>query len=168
MRRIVGDQFAEPIDLAIGHRQDPADIAQYRPRLQLSKGDDLRHPIAAVFLLDVADHLVAPVLAEIDIEIRHRNAFGVQKTLEQQTKAQWVEIGDRQRPGDNRASARAAPRPNRDALALGPLDKVGDDQKIAGKPHLDNRAELVFEPFAIGPHLRLLNTERGETRVETG
>ena len=30
-----------------------------------------------------------------------------------------------------------------------PLDEVGDDQEIAGKPHSDDRPELEFEPFAI-------------------
>ncbi len=168
VRRVVGHQFAQAVDLAVGHRQHPADIAQHRTRLQFAKGDDLRHPIAAIFLLDVADHLVAPVLAEIDVEIRHRHALGVEKALEQQAEAQRVEIGDRQRPGDDRAGARAAARPDRDALALRPLDKVGDDQEIAGKPHLDDRVELEFEPLAIGRRFRLVDPEPGEPRVEAG
>ena len=136
MRRVVRHQLAQPVDLAVGHAEHPADIAQHGAGLQFAEGDDLRHPVAAVFLLDVADHLVAPVLAEIDVEIGHRHPLGVEEPLEQQAEAQRVEIGDRQRPGDHRAGARAAPGPDRNALALRPLDEVGDDQEIAGKPHL--------------------------------
>ena len=77
MRRIVRHQLAQAVHLPIGHRKHPADVAQYGAGLQFPEGDDLRDPVAAVFLLDVTDHLVAPVLAEIDVEIRHRDALGI-------------------------------------------------------------------------------------------
>ncbi len=77
VRRVVRNKLAQAIDLAVGHREHPADVAQYGAGLQFAEGDDLRDAVAAVFLLDVADHLVAPVLAEIDVEIRHRHALGV-------------------------------------------------------------------------------------------
>ncbi len=77
VRRVVRNELAQTVDLAVGHREHPADIAQYGAGLQLAEGDDLRDAVAAVFLLDIADHLVAPVLAEIDVEIRHRHALGV-------------------------------------------------------------------------------------------
>ena len=87
------------------------DVAHRRARLQLAEGDDLRHPVGAVFAPHVGDHLVAPVLAEIDVEIRHRHALGIEEPLEQQAEAQRVEIGDGQRPGRHRAGTRAAARP---------------------------------------------------------
>ena len=168
VRRVVRHQLAQPVDLAVGHGEHAADIAQHGARLQFAERDDLRDPIAAVFLLDVADHLVAPVLAEIDVEIRHRDALGVEKPLEQQTPAQRVEIGDRQRPGDDRAGARAASRPDRDALPLRPLDEIGDDQEVAGEPHLDDRFQLEFEPVAIGFGIGRGESRRGQPRRETG
>ncbi len=82
VRRIVRHQLAQPVDLPIGHGEHPADIAQYGAGLQFAKGDDLGDPVATVFLLDVANYLVATVLAEIDIEIRHRHPLGVQEPLE--------------------------------------------------------------------------------------
>ena len=54
-----------------------------RREMQLAEGDDLRDLIPAVAFLDVSDHLVPSVLAEIDVEIRHGHAFRVQETLEQ-------------------------------------------------------------------------------------
>ena len=130
--------------------QHAADVAQHGAGLQLSEGDDLGHAVMAVLLLDVAQHLVPTVLAEIDVEVRHRDALGVEEALEQQVPAQRVEVGDGQRPGDHRTGAGAAPRPDRNALRLGPPDEVGDDQEIAGKAHLGDDAELVVEPLAIG------------------
>ena len=167
VRRVVRHQLAQPVDLAIGHGKHATDIAQHGAGLQLAECDDLRDPIAAVFLLDIADHLVAPVLAEIDVEIRHRDALGVEKSFEQQTPAQRVEIGDRQGPGDDRAGARAASRPDRDALPFRPLNEVGNDQEVACEAHLDDCFELEFEPIAIGFGIGRGESRRSQPRRET-
>ena len=45
-------------------------------------------------LLDVLDDLVAPVHAEVDVEVRHRHALGVQEALEQQVVRDRIEVGD--------------------------------------------------------------------------
>ncbi len=168
MGRVARHQFAQSVDLAIGHAQDPADIAQHRPRLQFAERDDLCDPLGAVFALHIADHLVAPVLAEIDVEIRHRYPLRVQKPLEQQAKPQRIEVGDRQGPGDRRAGPRAASRPDRNAGTPRPLDEIGNDQEIAGKPHLGDRRQLEFQPFAIGSGLVLGEPEAREAAVEAG
>ena len=51
--------------------------------------------------------------------------------------------------GDERAGARAAPRPDRNALRLRPFDEVGDDEEIAGELHPHDDVELEFEPLAV-------------------
>src|SRR5207302_6009992 len=68
--------------------------------------------------------------------------------------------------GDDRPGARAAPRPYRDALPLRPLDEVGDDQEIPGKPHLNNRVELEFEPLSVGLCVRRIERWRREPGSE--
>ena len=133
--RVLRHQLAQLVDLAVGHLQHAADVAQHAARLQRAEGDDLRDLIAAVALLHVADHLVAAVLAEVDVEVRHRHALGIEEALEQQAEAQRIEVGDGERIGDQRARARAAARPDRNALRLRPLDEVGDDQEVAGILH---------------------------------
>ena len=87
-------QLADLIDIAVGHFQDPADVAEHGPGLQLSEGNDLGHVVAPVFFLDVMDHLVAAVLAEVDIEIRHRHPFRIEEAFEQEPEPQRIEIGD--------------------------------------------------------------------------
>ena len=123
-RRVLRHQLAQLVDLPVGHLQHAADVAQHAARLQRAEGDDLRHLVAAVALLHVVDHLVAPVLAEVDVEVRHRHALRIEEALEQQAEPQRIEIGDGQRIGDQRAGARAAAGPDRNALLLRPLDEV--------------------------------------------
>ena len=100
-------------------------------------------------LLDVGDHLLAPLLAEVDVEVGHRHPLGVEEALEQQAAAQRVEVGDGQRPGDQRAGAGAAAGPDRDAVRLGPFDEVRDDQEVAGEAHLGDHADLVLQPRPV-------------------
>ena len=148
--RVVGDQLGEPVDLAVGHLQHPAGVLEDGAGLQLSEGDDLGDLVGAVALLDVADHLAAPRFAEVDVEVRHRHALGIEEALEQQAEADRVEIGDGQRPGDDRAGAGAAAGADRNVLLLGPFDEVGDDQEIGGEAHADDDVDLVIEPVEIG------------------
>jgi len=102
---MVGDQLREPVDLAVGHLQDPAGVLEHGSRLQPPEGDDLRHPVAAVLLLDVGDDLVAVGFAKIDVEVRHRHTLGVKEALEQQVQGQRIKVSNRERPGDHRAGA---------------------------------------------------------------
>ena len=118
--RVVRHQLAQPVDLPVRHLQHAADVAQHRARLQLAVRDDLRHAVVPVLVLHVADHLVAAVLAEVDVEVGHRHALGVQEALKQQPEAQRIEVGDGERPGDDRAGARAAARDRRGSLAPSP------------------------------------------------
>ena len=75
-------ELADAIDLAVAHLRHAADIAQAGARQQRAEGDDLGDTVLAVFALDVADDLAAPLLAEVDVEIGHRDAFRVQEALE--------------------------------------------------------------------------------------
>ena len=92
---------------------------------------------------------VAAFLAEVDVEVRHRHAFGVEEALEQQVEADRIEVGDGQRPGGDRTGAGAAAGTDGNAVRLRPLDEVGDDQEVAGETHRGDDAEFVVQPFAI-------------------
>ena len=74
----------------------------------------------AVLLGDVADHLAAPTLVEVDVEVRHRDPLGVEEPLEEQAVLQRVEVGDPHRVRGDRPGARAATRADPDAVAPWP------------------------------------------------
>ena len=147
VRRVHGHELAQAVHLAIGHLQHAAHVAQHGARLQLTEGDDVSHAVRAVALAHIGDHLVAPVLAEVDIEVGHRHAFGIQEALEQEPEADGIEIGDGERVGDERARARAAAGAYGDALPLGPLDEVGHDQEVALIVHAGDDIELEGKTF---------------------
>src|SRR5208282_148553 len=116
--RIVRHHLANAVHLTVGHLEHAPHIAQHRTRLKLAESDDLGNALAPVALLYVVDHRVAPLLTEIDIEVRHRHALGIEEALEKKTPAQRIEVGDRERPGDDRPGTRTALRPYGDALGL--------------------------------------------------
>ncbi len=147
--RVLRHELRQLVDLAVGHLQHAADVAHDAPGLQRAEGDDLRHALVAIAVLHVADDPLAPVLAEVDVEVRHRDAVGVQEALEQQVEAKRIEVGDLQRIGDEGASARAAAGTNRDPLLLRPADEVRHDQEVAGKAHPLDDGQLEIEPLAI-------------------
>ena len=147
---IVGDQLAQAVDATVAEAQHAPDIAEYGAGLKLAEGDDLGDAVLAVAAAHVLDDFVAALGAEVDVEVRHGHPFRIEKALEQQAEAEWIEIGDGERPGHHGARARAPARADRDPLASGPAHDVGDDEEVARKLHLDDDAELVGEPLAIG------------------
>ena len=143
------DHLRQLVALGEAHAQHAAHVMHGGLGQKRAEGDDLAHLLAPVFPADVVDDLLAPVHAEVDVEVRHRDALGVQEALEQQRIAQGVEVGDRQRIGHQRPRARAPARPDRDALPLGPLDEVGHDQEVAGEAHLLDDPQLEVEPGIV-------------------
>ena len=143
------DHLRQPVHLAVGHLQHAPDIPHGSLGQQRAEGDDLAHLVATILALHVADHLFAAVHAEVDVEVGHRDALGVQEPLEQQRIAQRVKVGDGQRIGHQRPRARAATGADRNALFLGPFDEIGHDQEVAGKAHLLDDAQLERQPRLV-------------------
>src|SRR4029078_10982072 len=100
-------------------------VAHHAAGKQRAEGDDLRDLLFAVALLHVFDDALAPLDAEVDIEIRHPQAFRIEETLEEEREAQGIEIGDGERIGNQRARARTAAGAYRDIGGFRTLDAVG-------------------------------------------
>ena len=139
------DHLRQLVDLTVRELQDPAHVADGGLGQQSAEGDDLGHLVAAVFFLDVGDDLFPAVHAEVDVEVGHRDAFGVQEAFEQQRVAQGIKVGDRQGIGDQGTCARAPARTDGNVVVLGPFDEVGHDQEIAGETHLLDDRQLEIE-----------------------
>ena len=106
--------------------------------------------IAAVPLADILQHLVAPFLAEVDVKVGHGDPLDVEEALKEQAVGNGVDIGDGHAVGSQTACAGTAPWPDRNLLLLGPVDKVGDDEKVAGEAHLLNDLDFVGQPVPVG------------------
>jgi hypothetical protein len=172
LARLERNQLGDAVTKEIGEIEHPTDVAHRGLGGHRAEGHDLRHRIGAILFFHVIDDAITTVLAKVDVEIRHRYAFRIEEALEQQHVAQWIEIGDAERVADQRTRTRASAGTDGHAIFLGPVDEVGDDQKIARVTHLHDGPRLEFEPGdVLGPLLvahRLVRIQRSKTCLETG
>ena len=127
----------------IGEAENARSILDRRLRLDGPEGDDLGDALLTVFLRRIADHVGATTFVEVDIDIGHRDTFGVQEAFEQQAVLHRVELGDTEGIGDHRARCGASPRADSDSVLLGITHEVGDHQEVRGEPHLTYDVDLV-------------------------
>jgi len=92
----------------------------------------------------VPDHVGPPALVEVDVDVGHGHALGVEEALEDQAMVQRVQVGDAHRVGDDRACRRAPAGAHRDAVVLRPHDEVRDHQEVRREPHLADDLDLVL------------------------
>jgi hypothetical protein len=78
-----GHELGDAVDLAVGHPEHAPHVADDGLRRHRAEGRDLRDALGAVLVAHVLDDAVAPVLAEVDVEVRHRHALGVEEALEE-------------------------------------------------------------------------------------
>ena len=138
-------------------RQHARDVAHGELGLQLREGHDLRDVLAPVLLRHVLDDLAAARLAEVDVDVGHRDPLGVQEPLEEEVVAERVDLRDAQRPRHDRPGRAArGPGPTAMPCLARVADEVRDDQEVRREAHLLDDADLVLEPVAV-----LLRRDRG-------
>ena len=139
--RLIRDQLGQRVRLRRREPERAADVLDGRARLHRPERHDLADRLLAVLLPDVLDHLAAALEAEVDVDVGHRHALGIQKTLEEQIVLERTHVGDLQRVGHERSRRRPAARTDRNAAIARRLDEIGDDQEVAGVARLrDHRS----------------------------
>ncbi len=101
-RRAGRNQLGEPFDVAHLDPQRACHVAEGRSRFQRSKRDDLADRLAAIALPRVLEDLAASLETKVEIDIRHRDALGIQEALEQQIEPEGIDIRDAQGVRDQR------------------------------------------------------------------
>ena len=130
--------------------EDAGGVLDGRLGLEPAEGRDLRDPLGAVLVADVGDDLAAAGVVEVDVEVGHRGALGVEEPLEEQAVLEGAQVGDAQRVGRDGAGARAAAGTDADAVVLGPVDEVGDHEVVAAVALLGDDRQLHVDPVAHG------------------
>ena len=105
-------ELRDLVDVAVVVAEHAAHVADHRLRRERAVGDDLRDALAAVLVGDVLDDAVAALHAEVDVEVRHRDALGIQEALEQQVVLDRVQVRDAEHdrpPGSPRRSRGPGP-----------------------------------------------------------
>ena len=133
------------VHVGVGHAQGAADVAEGGPGAQGAEGDDLGHAVVAVLLGGVADHLIAPVLGEVDVNVRHLPPLHVEEALEHQPVLQGVDLRHAQAVKDDGGRRRAADG-HADAPGVGLLGEVIDHQDVLGEARLTDDLQLGLQP----------------------
>ena len=116
---------------------------------------------------------MAPVGAEIDVDVRHGDPFRVEESFEQQPVLQGIDISDLQAVGDQASRCRAPAGTDRDLVLPGVAHEVPDNQKIARVAHLLDDPDFMLEPLLVSlqGELQLSSilprSPIGESRLET-
>ncbi len=143
-------QLGDAIGFPEREAHHPRNIADHRLGPHRAEGDDVGDAVRAVAIRDVADHLVAAVVGEVDVHVGHRHALGVEEALEEEPVAHRVDVGDAEAVGDQRPRGRSAPGADRDALAPREGDEIPHHEEVAREAHLDHDRELVAETLHHG------------------
>ena len=117
-------------------------------RLNGAEGDNLRDLVLAVLIGHVVDDLAAATIVEVHIEVGHGDTVGVEESLENQVVVERVQLGNAHRVRYHRACTGATARTHADAVALCPVDEVGDHEEVAGEAHGGNNPHLVLRLLA--------------------
>src|ERR1019366_126296 len=143
------NERAEAVNLGERNVQDAAHVAKDGPRLHGVERDDLADVLAPVLRSHVLDDLAAAALAQVDVDVGHRDAVGIQEALEEKVVAERIDIRDPERPRDERARRAPAPRSHGNALVLRVLDEVPHDEEVAREAHLPNDGELPGQALVV-------------------
>ena len=169
--QVVRDQFGDPVHVPVGHIERPAHVPHHGLGLHGPEGDDLADTLPPVFLHHVLDDLFPAVLAEVNVDIGHGDAFRVEEALEQQVVGQGVQVGDLDGVSHQRTGGRTPAGTDRDPLVLGPVDEVGHDQEVGRELHLADAVQLDAQAVEVGllpfqGHVGILGQDGGHALLE--
>ncbi len=132
----------------LGQAQDLADFADGAARAVMDDGGADRRAMAAVALVDVLDHLLAPLVLEIDVDVGRLAAVLGNEAGEQQVALVRIDRGDAEAKADRAVGRRAAALAE-DFLVL--AAREGDDvvhgEEVARIVELGDQRELVAQAF---------------------
>src|SRR5262245_9828052 len=155
------------IDLRIRHLHAAARVLDHTASGHRSESDDLGHIFPTVFFRDVVDNGCSTVHAEIDVDIRQRDAFGVQEALEEKSILKWIDICNAHAIRNETARRRAATWTNRNVVLASIADEIPNDQEIPRILHTLNNFDLLLEPHFVFRN-RVLQYAAVGQRVEQG
>ena len=146
-----------------GQPQGLADLAR---RAAPAVGDDVGghgRAEAAVALVDVLDHRLAPVAArQVEVDVGPLAALLGEEALEEQLHAHRVDRGDAERVAHRAVGRRAAPL-HQDVVGAAVLDEVPDDEEVA-RPGRGGRSGRARARSGAAPSRRAVPCRSGRAR----
>ena len=123
------DRGGERADRVLRQAEGLADLADRRAAAIGDHGRGDAGALAAVSAVDVLDHLLAPLVLEIDVDVGRLVAVGGDEALEQQIVQARIDLGDAEAEAHRRVRRRAAALAE-DVLRARVADDVVDGEEI--------------------------------------
>ena len=144
VHRPAPERAGERPDRVLRQAEHLADVANGAAAAVADDGRGEAGALARVGLVDVLDHLLAPLVLEIDVDVGRLAPLGRDETLEQKIDLERVDVGDAEAIADHRIGRRAAPLAENLLLVAGEVHDVVDGEK-------ERRiVELADEPQFLG------------------
>ena len=148
--KLHGNHLCNRVTARIGQIQNAPHIAHDSLRCQSTEGDDLHHAIRAVLSSDVVYDLLSPLICEIHVNIRHRDALRIQKALKDQLIADGLDIRNSETIGNHGTRRGASARSHGDAMGFRIIDIIPDDQEVIHISHAVNNLKLLLHSLTDG------------------
>ncbi len=130
-------------DRVLGEAQRLADLAHRRAAAIGDDGGRQAGAVAAVAGIDILDHLLAPLMLEVDVDVGRLFALGRDEALEQKIDLGGIDIGDGEAIADGGVGGRAAALAE-NAEAARVVDDVVDGEEIARVVELGDERRAPF------------------------
>ena len=147
--QFVRNEFCHCIRFGVWHVKHPGNIPDDPFGKQFTESDDLCHVHTAVLLHYVIEYLLTAGLAEIHIDIRHGDTFGVQESFEKQTVGHRIDIGNTQGIGHQRPCRRTTSGSYGDPHAFCRIHELPYDQHISGEFHIVDDVYLYLKAVTV-------------------
>ena len=141
------DGGGERGDGILGEAERLADLAHRQSPAIADHGGGQPGAVAAVAGIDILNHLLAPLVLEIDVDVRRFLALGRDEALEQEIDLGGVDIGDGEAIADGRVGGRASALAQ-DTSAARIVDDVVDGEEIGRVIELGDQRDLLLKRIA--------------------
>ncbi|KAF5069815.1 hypothetical protein DSECCO2_228730 [anaerobic digester metagenome] len=146
-----GDHLGNLVHLAVGIHHGTADIPDAGPGRHGPKGYNLGHVVLAVLVHHVVNDFLAPFIAEVRVNIGHGDPLRVQKAFKDEIVPDRIDLGNIQGIGDDGRGGRAPAGAGGDAVVIGELDEIPDNQEIVDIAHPLENPQLIGQPLNQNP-----------------
>ena len=164
--RPVGDEFGERVHFEERRAVGASHVLHGGAGGERPEGADLDDPVLPVLLPHVFQHLVAPVIREVRVNIGEGDPFRVEETLEDESVLEGVEGRDVQTVRYDRSGGGTAAGSDGDAAPFRFIHEIGDDQEVPRESHVADNRKFMVQPFALFPlRARVARGESGQREL---
>ena len=147
--KIIRHKLGNGVNCGIRHTHCPAYISYSRLCCKSTESNDLSHMVCAVFLRYIIYNFTSSYITKINVKVRHRHPFRVQKSFKKKIIFHRVKVRNFHTICRNRAGTRTSAGTYGNTFAFGKRNKIGYNKIVVGIAHFFNRFKLIVKAVVI-------------------